>query len=253
MRRGEMRHLAIGMNLAADFEQTELVEVARVVVDVLPDARQQAGAQQVLIAGDGVRDLHVGRVEPKARAIFFADEGVVVDLGEALRRGHFADAVMELALGIRGRHARGRERRDGRDGIVADHAADFFHQIVLDGDVLGGAPARHEHGEDSRRDFLDPEFERFENAADFGGGNRSAELAIEPIERQRDRWRRGQRAISVGEAADQADAGRDFLAAVPGRAASRGWCSPGPALFRSAWRRRCGASAATKSCGRWRR
>ena len=70
-RRGEMRHLAIGMNRAADFEQPELIEVARVIVDVLPDARQQAGAQQILIRRDGVRDLHVrGQIERKTRAPF---------------------------------------------------------------------------------------------------------------------------------------------------------------------------------------
>ena len=50
--------------------------------------------------------------------------------------------MVKFALGIRGRNAGGRERSDGRDGVVADHAADFFHQIVLNRDVLGRAPAR---------------------------------------------------------------------------------------------------------------
>ena len=56
-RGGEMRDFAILVNLAADFEQAEGIEVPRVVVDVFQNAGQQAGAQQVLIAGDGIRDF----------------------------------------------------------------------------------------------------------------------------------------------------------------------------------------------------
>ena len=37
--------------------------------------------------------------------------------------------------------------RPRRDGIVADHAADLFHQIVFDRNVFGRAPARHRHRE----------------------------------------------------------------------------------------------------------
>src|SRR4051812_27866746 len=58
---GEVRHLAIGMNGAPDFEKPELIEVARVIVDVLPEARKETGAQQILVRHDGVQDLHVRR------------------------------------------------------------------------------------------------------------------------------------------------------------------------------------------------
>ena len=40
-------------------------------------------------------------------------------------------------------------------------------------------------------------------------------------------------------------------AAVPSRAPGRGRCCAGPALFQSAWKRRCAASARRKSCARW--
>ena len=85
----------------------------------------------------------LGGIESERARRFLADEGIVVDLGKPLRGSHFAHSVVKRALGIRRRNARGRQRSDGRDVVVADHAADFFHQIVLDGDVLGGAPARH--------------------------------------------------------------------------------------------------------------
>src|SRR5436190_16452119 len=69
------RNFAVWINRAADFEQTELLEVACVVVDVLPDARKQAGAQQVLIGRDGTDDLHVrGRIQRKHASHFLADE-----------------------------------------------------------------------------------------------------------------------------------------------------------------------------------
>ena len=134
--------------------------------------------------------------------------------------------------------------------VVADHAADLFHQIVLDRDVLGGAPGGNGHREDvaarvrRRRIPALPESRAPRPASmarpslrcsqssgsAMGGGAR-------------------QRAVRVGQAADQADAGRDFLQQFDGARQAADACWPDPAPFRSAWRRRCAASAATTSCG----
>src|SRR5678815_587131 len=59
--RGEMRDFAVRMNRAANFKQPKLIEMAGVILDVLPDTRQETGAQQILIRHDGIGHLYVGR------------------------------------------------------------------------------------------------------------------------------------------------------------------------------------------------
>ena len=95
------------MNLQADFEQAEGVAVLAVLDDVLPDARQQRGAHQRLVGGDGVGHAHVRRrIEAEGARGFFAEERVVVDFGETLVHEDVAHFVLELALGVGGRHGR---------------------------------------------------------------------------------------------------------------------------------------------------
>ena len=74
------------MDLTPDLEQAEALEVARVVQNVAVDAGQQAEPHQVLIGGNGIRHAHVrGRIKPQRRGLLVAEEGVVVDFGEAPR------------------------------------------------------------------------------------------------------------------------------------------------------------------------
>src|SRR5580692_9188017 len=89
-------------------------------------------------------------VEAEGLRGFFADEGIVVYLGEAKIHEKIAHFMLELAFGIRRRYGSGDARRLGRNGIVAHHAAYFFHQIVLDRYILGGAPRRNRHAEYAR-------------------------------------------------------------------------------------------------------
>ena len=49
------------------------------------------------------------KLEPERARRFFADERVVVDLGEALIHKNVAHFVLELALGIAGRHGGGNQ------------------------------------------------------------------------------------------------------------------------------------------------
>ena len=67
--------------------------------------------------------------------------------------------VLEFALGIGGGHARGGQRGDWRDRTIADHAADFFYQVVFDGDVFGGAPSGGSYQEGARGAVHDSEFQ----------------------------------------------------------------------------------------------
>ena len=63
------------------------------------------GAHQRLVGGDRIGHAHVlRRVDAERAHGFFAQEGVVVDLGEALVHEHVAHLVLELALGVGGRH-----------------------------------------------------------------------------------------------------------------------------------------------------
>ena len=100
-------------------------------------------------------------------------------------------------------------------------------------------------------DSFNAEFERFENGAHFVRIQIAAQLGFQPIDSQFDRRRRFQLAVRIRQAAHQADAGRNLLAAIRARAPVRGRCWPGPATFRIAWTRRCAASARPKFCERW--
>ena len=81
----------------------------------------------------------------------------------------FFSAGADLKMFADGDKARAREvaRRFGRDGIVTHHTAHFFHQIVLDGNILGGAPRRNGHAKKSRRRFAHSELQPFQNSAHF--------------------------------------------------------------------------------------
>src|SRR5581483_11648064 len=88
--RGEVRNLVrqlIGpaMNLPADLEKAKRRQMPTIVGDVAQDSGQEAGAHEFLIGGNGIADAHMivgGKTELGGGA--FGDEGVVVDLGEAL-------------------------------------------------------------------------------------------------------------------------------------------------------------------------
>ena len=76
-----------------------------------------------------------------------------------------------------------------RDVVVADHAADFFQQVVFDRDVFGGAPTGHGDRENARDVHGDFEVERFENLAHLVFGDFTPQLAGEPVDRKLDRGR----------------------------------------------------------------
>src|ERR1700722_11524048 len=111
------------MNLVADFEEAERIEVAGIVRNVFENSREEAGAQDVLVGLD-----QFGGIESEVAGGFLGDERVIIDLGKALRSSHFAHFMVEDTLGVFGGYAGGGKRRDGRDIVVADHAADFFDQ-----------------------------------------------------------------------------------------------------------------------------
>ena len=120
--------LKLLVNLEADFEQPEGVFVFAVLGDIFPNARQQRHAQQRLVLRDGVGHTHVrSRIQAECRDGLFAEEGVIVDFREALVHQNVAHFVLELPRRIAGRNLGGHQRRLGRDGVVADHAAHFFH------------------------------------------------------------------------------------------------------------------------------
>ena len=193
--------------------------------------------------------------KPKARDSLLADERVVVDLGEAVR-----DQPCRAPRGGSGAprsEGRNRGQRGGcmRDGVVADHAADLFDQVVLDGDVLGGAPARHGDGE-ARAGAVsrDAELEALEECRDFGFGSacgRASSLASPA-------------AASIGGGAGPPallQSARPPTRRMPGETSLQQLDGAGQAadgvvrvlrLSRSAWRRRCAASGARMSCG-WSR
>src|ERR1700676_5692499 len=98
-----MRGLVIGMNLVADLEESEGIEMAGIIGNILQDSRQKTRAKIGVVGRD-----QVGKSE-RARG-FFADEGVVVNLSKSLRGSHFAHAMMERTLRIRGRNSGRRPR-----------------------------------------------------------------------------------------------------------------------------------------------
>ena len=72
------------MNLVADFEQAEFIEVLRVLDDVAMDARQQRSAQQFLPGGNRIQHANVFfDRKPETARFFFADERIVRDFGVA--------------------------------------------------------------------------------------------------------------------------------------------------------------------------
>ena len=78
-----------GCRLLVDFdsnlEQAELIEVACVLDDVLPDAGNERGPQMSLIGGDRVQHADViVWIQAEAHQRVFAEERVVVNLVEAL-------------------------------------------------------------------------------------------------------------------------------------------------------------------------
>ena len=169
----QMRHLArqpvlLLVNLAPDLEQPEILEMFAVLGDISIDPRHERKTQQILIGRNGIGDAHV-RIGIGAELLrqLLADKRVVVDLGEALRGEHGARRAVKRARLIDGRD-RGQHRgRLGRDRIVTNHAAHFFHQIVLERDVFGGPPGWNGHGENARRRFAHPERQSLEDIADF--------------------------------------------------------------------------------------
>ena len=150
-RRRQVRNLvrqSLGafVDLTADLEEPEIIEVLRILADVLPDFRQQRRAQEALVGRDRIRYRDViRRIEAESPRRLFAHERVVVHLGEALRHQRGAHTMVKLALLIAGRHDRQDRRRGGLDRVIADHPSDLFHQVILDRDVFGGAPRRHRH------------------------------------------------------------------------------------------------------------
>ena len=109
-RRGQMRNLArqtlrLLVDLAADFEDAERVEVFAVLEHVGAQFRQQRHAQQRLVGRDGIghRDV-IGRLHAEGARIGFRHERVVVDFGEALVREDGAHAALEGAFFVGRRH-----------------------------------------------------------------------------------------------------------------------------------------------------
>ena len=111
----------------------------------------------------------------------FADEGIVVDFGESLRGRHCAHLALIRTHGVIRRHDRFDQRRLRCDGIVAQHAAHFFQQVVFDGDIFGGAPAWNHDGEVSGSTVSDEEFEGLQDGADLVSSHRAAEFRGYPV------------------------------------------------------------------------
>src|ERR1019366_7717407 len=166
---------------------------------------------QIVLAGDGVGDADERRrVEPKGAHRFLAQEAIVVDFGETVIDEEIAHFVLETARRIAGRYGGGHQRRLRRDGTVAYHAAHFFHQIVLDGHVFGGAPTGHGHREHPGLGFADAERQALQNTPHLSRFDGAPQLALQPRQREFDRARRGHLAHPIGQTAHQPDAGRNL-------------------------------------------
>ncbi len=94
--------------------------------------------------------------------------------------------VLQVARGRRSQN-RGRLRNNGS---VADHAADFFHQILGDGNVFGRAPARDCKEELTRVELLDAEDQRLKDVNDFFCRELAPQFARGPVDIKLDPRRR---------------------------------------------------------------
>ena len=181
--------------------------------------------------------------KPKARDGFLADERVVVDLGEALVHKHArALRAGSRARGWRAAGRSGNQRRLGRDGIVAHHAADLLHQVVLDGNVLGGAPGRHGDAEDAGLRLASTPNSRLSRMRRTSAGS-TARPSLRSSQSSGSTMRRRRRKLSASGRPRRPPGGcrARSRAAVRWRGPGREPCWPGPAPFRSGWRRRCAA------------
>ena len=84
------------------------------------------------------------------------------------------DLVLKLAPRIGRRNGGGDERRFWRDRVVPDHAPDLLHEVVLDRDVLGGAPRGHGDGKHAGARLVHAELQPLEDIADLGGRDLAA-------------------------------------------------------------------------------
>ncbi len=184
---------------------------------------QMPGSSDVRISAwsrrDGVGHSHVRRgIEPEGARGFLAEERVVVDFGEALVHEKLAHLVLEVrARGWRAARTAGTSGACGRDGIVAHHAAHLFHQVVLDGNVLGGAPGRHGDARRRRAPALRRRTRGFPGCA-APRPARPARPSLRSSQSSGSRMRRRRRKLPlpVGHAAHQADAGRDLAQQLDG-------------------------------------
>jgi hypothetical protein len=101
------------VNLVPNLEKPKTLEEAAVFVDILPDPRNERGAQERLIARDRVENPNlIFRLELEQRGGFVADERVVVNFVESPRGDEFPEFVKEHALRVRRRnHGRQQRRR----------------------------------------------------------------------------------------------------------------------------------------------
>src|SRR5688572_9149015 len=93
-------------------------------------------------------------VETKTSGELFAHKRVVVDFTESLSGNQRPDTGKEFPFRIRHGNIRCNARSLRRDGGIANHAADFLDQVLLDRYVFSCAPAWNGDSQGSRARLL---------------------------------------------------------------------------------------------------